>query len=253
MRAQDASLSPTDQVAQIAAASQVAKYEWPGRGKAPAGYLKGMALSFGRVFVRLSAGEQDAQVMAQAPANDLDDGLFWYSREFSSTGMSNVASGADTLRHLFVLLVGLGMRESSGRYCEGRDMSSNNVTADTAEAGLFQSSFNTCAKSPLLRAIFARYTAKPSGFVDYFRQGVTCKPADWQNYGSGAGEQFQSLTKSCPAFGVEFAALGVRKNRPGWGTLNGRSVEVRTDCDDMLMAVQRLVGSSPQFAQALQA
>jgi hypothetical protein len=253
VQAQDVTLSPTDQIAQIAAGSQVATYVWPQRGKAPSGYLKGMALSYARVFVRLSAGEQDAQAMAETPASDPNDALVWYYREFSSAGMSNVESDADTLRHLFVLLLGLGMRESSGRYCEGRDVSANNLTADTAEAGLFQSSFNTCVKSPLLRAIFDRYTVKPSGFVDYFRQGVTCRAADWKNFGTGDGEQFQSLTKSCPAFGVEFAALGVRKNRPGWGTLNGRSVEIRADCDDMLLAIQQLVGSSPQFAQALQA
>ena len=190
--------------------------------------------------------------MVQASENDPKDALAWYSKEFTAAGMSNAASGADTLRHLFVLLVGLGMRESSGRYCEGRDRSAHNVTADTAEAGLFQSSFNTCSTDPLLRAIFDRYAAKPSGFVAYFSEGVTCKAADWENYGTGDGEQFQSLTKSCPAFGAEFAALGVRKNRPGWGTINGRTVEIRSDCDTMLMAVQQLVGSSPQLALALQ-
>ena len=35
--------------------------------------------------------------------------------------MRNDVSGIDTLRHLFVLMIGLGMRELSGRYCEGRD------------------------------------------------------------------------------------------------------------------------------------
>lgn len=40
--------------------------------------------------------------------------------------------GTDTLRQLFVLLIGLGMRESSGQYCEGRDRSASNVTAEAA-------------------------------------------------------------------------------------------------------------------------
>ena len=31
-----------------------------------------------------------------------------------------------------------GMRESSGQHCCGRDISADNVTADTAEAGLFK-------------------------------------------------------------------------------------------------------------------
>ena len=52
--------------------------------------------------------------------------------------MDNDAAGVDTVRHLFVLLIGLGMRESSGKYCEGRDKSASNRSAETAEAGLFQ-------------------------------------------------------------------------------------------------------------------
>ena len=46
------------------------------------------------------------------------------------------------------LLLGLGMRESSGNYSEGRDMSASNVTGDTAEAGLFQQSWNSHSASP---------------------------------------------------------------------------------------------------------
>jgi hypothetical protein len=53
-------------------------------------------------------------------------------------GMDNSADGVDTLRHLFALQLGLGMRESSGQYCCGRDMSADNVSAETCEAGLFQ-------------------------------------------------------------------------------------------------------------------
>jgi hypothetical protein len=39
-------------------------------------------------------------------------------------------------------MLGHGMRESSGRHCEGRDLSADNVQSDTAEAGLFQTSYN---------------------------------------------------------------------------------------------------------------
>jgi len=44
--------------------------------------------------------------------------------------------------------MGLGMRESSGRYCEGRDRNANNVTSDTAEAGLFQMSWDIHGVKP---------------------------------------------------------------------------------------------------------
>ena len=66
--------------------------------------------------------------------NKSSDVLAWYDPQFRAAGMENAVSGADTLRHLFVLLFGLGMRESSGRYCAGRDTSANNTDADTAEA-----------------------------------------------------------------------------------------------------------------------
>ena len=49
------------------------------------------------------------------------------------------------------------MRESSGKYCEGRDKSADNTTAETAEAGLFQTSFNARRSSPLLPKLFAEF------------------------------------------------------------------------------------------------
>jgi len=39
------------------------------------------------------------------------------------------------------------MRESSGQYCCGRDTSEDNTTADTAEAGLFQMSWNAMSRA----------------------------------------------------------------------------------------------------------
>ena len=86
------------------------------------------------------------------------DCLAWYNQEFLDLCMDNRADGADTLRHLFVLLTGLGMRESSGRYCEGRDMAALNTTAETAEAGLFQTSYNARFGDPLLPELFAKYS-----------------------------------------------------------------------------------------------
>jgi len=64
--------------------------------------------------------------------------------------MDNSRGGVDVLRHLFVLLTGLGMRESSGHYGEGRDASATNTSAYTAEAGLFQVSYNSHHASLLL-------------------------------------------------------------------------------------------------------
>jgi hypothetical protein len=149
----------------------------------------------------------------------------------------------DTLRHLFVLLIGLGMRESSGRYCEGRDRAADNTTADTAEAGLFQTSYNASLESPLLPKLFAHYAANPDGFVSVFKEGVRCTAANLENYGSGPGAEFQRLSKACPAFAAEFAAVGLRVDRSHWGPVNRREAEIRPECDAMLQEVQATLAS----------
>jgi hypothetical protein len=245
-------ITPIGQIAQIAATSSIARYPWKKRGQAYIGYIKGMALVYARVYCKLKAGDSAVAVMSKANSGDNAlDALSWYDEEFLAAGMNNNAPGADTLRHLFVLLVGLGMRESSGRYCEGRDRHASNTKADTAEAGLFQTSFDARTGSPELPTLFARYSANPSGFVETFKEGVICKPADWENYGTGPGANFQRLSKTCPAFAAEFAAVGLRTIRTHWGPINRKEAEVRADCDAMLMEVQKLMDANPNFCSTV--
>jgi hypothetical protein len=236
-------------VADIAARSKIAQYEWNNRGVAPMGYIKGMALVYARVYSKLKAGDAAAAEMAKAKTADaVHDALAWYSGEFAELGMNNDTAGADTLRHLFVLLIGLGMRESSGRYCEGRDQSASNITAETAEAGLFQTSFNAKTANPLLPIIFANYLANPSGFVEVFAEGLRppSSTSDLENnFGSGDGREFQRLSKACPAFAAEFAAVGLRHARTHWGPIIARAAEIRPECDEMLRQVQAVVDGLP--------
>ena len=237
--------SPFDEIIQIAANSNIVHYHWRDRGLAPIGYIKGMALVYARVYCKLKAGDATAIEMAKPNTNKLDkDALSWYNDLFATAGMSNSLAGADTLRHLFVLLIGLGMRESSGKYCAGRDKSATNTTADTAEAGLFQTSFNARSANPLLPTLFNQYLANPSGYIEIFREHITCKPADLENFGSGAGEEFQRLSKECPAFAAEFAAVGLRNLRKHWGPINRKEAELRPECDQMLLQVQNFVDVS---------
>lgn len=243
---------PTDKIIQIAATSDIARFSWKDRGVAPAGYIKGMALVYSRVYCKLKKSDAAATDMAKAKSADAErDALAWYSDVFDAAGMNNSAAGSDTLRHLFVLLIGLGMRESSGKYCEGRDTSTSNTTADTAEAGLFQTSFNARAASPLLPTLFSQYSANPSGFVEVFKEGVRCTTANLENFGSGDGKEFQRLSKSCPAFAAEFAAVGLRHTRKHWGPITRKAAEVRTECDTMLRQVQAVVDATPGICSAL--
>jgi len=226
----------------IASASAIAHYCWENRGVAPMGYIKGMALSFARVYCKWKAGDAAAVEMAKANTGDgARDALAWYSERFQAAGMNNATAGPDTLRHLFVLLVGLGLRESSGRYCEGRDLSAANVTGETAEAGMFQTSYNARFASPLMPVIYNSYLQNPSGFLEVFQEGVQPKASDLENFGTGDGLQFQQLSKSCPAFAAEFAAVGLRNIRTHWGPIDTRAAEIRPECDAMLTKVQGTV------------
>lgn len=226
----------------IAAHSRLARYRWPDRSVAPAGYIKGMALAFAKAYRNWRQGDATAQAMAAAAhGNNDNDALDWYAEQFAALGMQNNRDGADTLRHLYVLLTGLGMRESSGRYCEGRDRGANNRDADTAEAGLFQSSYNLIGHSTMMRQLYASYDGSTE-LRSVFQEGVHCKPDDLENHGVEAdGRAFQHLSKSCPAFAVELAALGLRHNRRHWGPINNREAELRVECDSMLQQVQHAV------------
>jgi peptidoglycan hydrolase-like protein with peptidoglycan-binding domain len=158
--------------------------------------------------------------------------------------MRNDVSGIDTLRHLFVLMIGLGMRESSGRYCEGRDRSASNTSADSAEAGLFQMSWDAHGASRQIPRLLDEYQANGGGgYREIFCEGVTPHRGDLDNCGSGTGLRFQQLCKDCPGFAVETAAVGLRNLRTHWGPINRREAELRQEADDMLQQVQRLVAS----------
>jgi hypothetical protein len=229
------------QIIKIASRSSIARYSWPDRGVSPAGYISGVAVVYGRVYCKLKSGDRVAIEMAAANSgNTAKDALAWYSEQFRNLGMDNSIGGVDTLRHLFVLLTGLGMRESSGRYCAGRDNSASNMNAETAEAGLFQTSYNARTESPLLPELIKQYTGV-TNCVEVFKKGISCDDADLENFGYGNGREFQRLSKACPAFAVEFAALALRKVRTHWGPINDRAAEVRPECDQMLQQVQQII------------
>lgn len=229
-----------DEIARAAAGSSLAAVRWRDRGAAPIGYIKGMAVTYGLVYAKWKARDSAALAMAAMNSGDEErDALASYGPLFRAAGMDNSLSGEATLRHLFVLLIGLGMRESSGKYFEGRDMSTNNVDADTAEAGLFQMSWNARSASPELPRLFAQYSAMPEGFLSVFQEGL--QPRETDNFGSGDGATFQRLCKTCPAFAVEAAAIGLRVLRRHWGPINRQDAEIRPEADALLKKVEEIV------------
>jgi hypothetical protein len=187
-------------------------------------------------------GDNFARELAKAPAGDEDDALVVYEDEFKDAKMDNSATGLTTLRHLLVLMIGLGMRESSGQYYEGRDQSAENVESDTAEAGLFQTSWNinTCSDE-FMDELLRSYWLDPNGWLPVFGEGLVPNATDLEHYGSGDGARYQFLAKYAPAFAVLVAALGLRLRCDHWGPINRGEVELTKEADEMLKRVQSLV------------
>lgn len=234
--------APND-IDRIVSSSKLQQVNWHERGIAPPGYLKGMARMYATMLRKLQAGDRAAVEMARQDKDDLrDDALTWYRTRFNAAGMRNDAAGIDTLRHLFVLMIGLGMRESSGRYCEGRDRSAHNVTATTAEAGLFQMSWDASSSTAILGRLLEAYQGSEPGLADVFKEGVHCSDSDFQVYGTGDGAVFQKVAKNKPAFAVEAAGVGLRNIRTHWGPINRREVELRPEADEMLKQVEKSIG-----------
>jgi hypothetical protein len=247
-----------DTVNAICAASNnspLASYYWRERGVAPSGYTNGMAVAFAVAISRWSA-DDDGLIyqMAKAIGSDDVDALSWYNSQYRDLGMSNYQDGIDTLRHLYALLIGLGMRESSGRHCEGRDMAADNVTSDTCEAGLFQTSWNASSCHSDMQVLFDQYsfayeaTQFAKGYVDLFKVEVECSDASWSCYGSGDGLMYQQLAKAMPLFAVETTAIGLRYLRQHWGPINRQEVELRAEADDMLQEVQAIMNNRQPVA-----
>jgi uncharacterized protein (TIGR02594 family) len=232
-------------IIKIANESDIADYSWDDRGKAPVGYTQGMALAFAQTYLKLQAGHPAAREMAKARTDSEKDALNEYLDEFRAHGMSNEKDGIDTLRHLYALLLGAGMRESSGRHCEGRDMSADNVSSDTCESGLFQTSYNAHGASDpefdQLMVEYSRSENEPTCYLDAFSEGVSCSSSEWDSYGSGAGREFQDLCKTCPAFAVETCAITMRNLCNHYGPVLRHEIELKREAEEMFKAVQKFL------------
>ena len=227
-----------EQIATMAKTSEMFDYSWPDRGVAPEGYISGMCMAFASIV----NWESDAiSVMSRAAGNPDTDALAWYEAEFKKLGMSNKTPGIDTLRHLFVMLTGLGPRESSGRYFEGRDMSASNVESDTCEAGLFQTSWNIRNANSTIGPLLNEFWKNPNGFLSEFKIGLSPSANNLNSYGSGDGIKYQFLSRFCPLFHVMVTGVGMRTLRAHWGPIGRKEVTLKKEMDDLLKDVQELV------------
>jgi peptidoglycan hydrolase-like protein with peptidoglycan-binding domain len=227
-----------DQIITMAKTSEMFEYSWPDRGIPPEGYISGMCLAF--AYAARSGGDA-IEVMSRAAGNADKDALAFYAAEFKKLGMSNATPGIDTLRHLFVLQTGLGPRESSGRYFEGRDMSASNVESDTCEAGLTQTSWNIRNANSTIPPLLNHFWKNPNGFLSEFKIGLSPSANNLNSYGSGDGIRYQFLSRFCPLFHIMVTGVGLRTLKDHWGPIKRKEVTLKKEMDDLLKEVQELV------------
>jgi hypothetical protein len=241
-----------DQIKALSTDSLCEKKNWSGRGVAPSGYIKGVALSFARSLCRLKTQSKISMIMSAASTGQSStDALAYYQSVFAAVPITVNISGEEPLRALYTLGIGLGMRESSGSYCEGWDKKAGrNRPSSAAEAGAFQTSYDSMVLSPELGNLYAEYKASPERcFQDVFKVGVSCKPLDI--LGTGAGAEYQAFNIACPAFATEYAMTMLRLQRGHYGPINRKEAQVASACNDLLKSVQDLIDSDPYACQEI--
>ncbi|QNM98201.1 hypothetical protein [Chitinimonas koreensis] len=219
-------------VGDLVSKSPCSKYMWKNRGKAPIGYVKGVALTYAKSYCELKKKEDTAvAVFGQELQGDNKDALAWYGL--------NGQSSNDRQRLTYTLALGLGMRESSGNTTEGRDTTVAHPTASNAEAGLFQTSYDSFNVSPWLKRLSDQYRENESAcLLDVFKEGVKIK--NKEIIGSGPGADYQRFTKACPAFATEYVMIMLRVNRKHFGPINQKKAEVVQSCNAMLKEIEQV-------------
>jgi hypothetical protein len=226
-------------------------------GRAPKAFLSGVASAYAKAVCQPTSAF--VQFVGNAATRGVDDVFSHYKNVFAKAGLSLATSGLPNVRHIFALQLGLGMCESNGAWCTGRDMSSGFSSASAAEAGMFQTSYGPHTRAPLLDQLFSKYTASKAGCLfSTFSQNIRCSASNLKNWGTPneAGYQWQALTKSCPAFAVEYAAVLMRVHggpKGEWNPLRKQYAEVRAECDQMLQQVEQVVQANPSVCAKLNA
>lgn len=237
----------TQQIETLVNQSACYKYSWKNRGQAPAGYVRGVALSFARSLCREKSNTRSslATILSSASSSSSTDALAYFKSAFAAMGVSVSTAGEENIRSIYTLGMGLGMRESSGEYCTGWDTTAGkNRPSSEAEAGPFQTSYDSMSASPALAALYKEYQADTSRcLLDVFKVGVSCKKQSI--LGTGAGATYQVFNKSCPAFATEYAMTLLRLVRTHFGPINRKEAEVVPACNSLLTSVQQIVDQNP--------
>ena len=211
-----------EKVLEIVAASKCKDAHWKERGRAPIGYIKGMALLYAKHHCTPS---ETTKHFNHAKVDSIQDVLNIY--------------GKSSMRDLFTLAISAGMYESSGKYTCGRDRSANFTSEDGAEAGIFQTSYNASYADPYMKTM-APY--KDDCLLDVFKEGVPpSSAANAENWGKVGtkGYEYQALSKVCPAYHAEFSLIAMRKLNRHFGPSRSGKLEFNSTCYQMLEEIEK--------------
>ena len=239
-------LSATQQrIADIAARSSCARTDWTQRGFAPVGYIKGMALMYAKSLCESRGTPGPAAAVMKRPLMaGGEDALVRYRVDLSQNGV-DVNNDIERLRAIYTLAIGEGMRESSGNTTEGRDTTVKHPPPETAEAGLFQQSFDSFGRSPIFAALFDQYKANPAAcLLDTFKEGIP-RVVREPVVGDGRAAEFQTFTRECPAFATEYAMILFRINQRHFGPVRRHEAQYIQRCNNMLKEVEAIVTCTP--------
>lgn len=260
-----------DRIVAIAGNSQCAR-----TGEAKPAFIKGMAL----VFARAACNSRRADVLVaslppSAPRSlrNGEDGASVYWNEAERLNLGDATDSESMLRRTYVIMTGLGFRESNGRYCVGRYTAQGFSRSFEAEAGPFQTSWGAHSSDPSLEPMFRAYQRDESAcLLDVFSKDISCAAKDAKNWNSEnavdpPGVHWQALTKRCPAFAAEYASVVIRKHGGAHGEFgpikcfagtqppkiqrNCKKVRLYPVCNAMYRQIQDYIKSDPAACAAL--
>lgn len=205
-------------------------YYWKNRGKAPRSYMNGMALMYAKqVCGQGSNFIKSEKITGKNSISNYEDALNYYG-----------LSGNELNTYTF--LIGLGMRESTGKYCTGRDRSQNYTKSDSAEAGIFQMAYVARVFNSELKPLYLKFkNSELNCELDSFKsEQIKCTDYDAKSFGTGEGAEWQELMKKCPAASTQWAAILIRSQYRHFGPIKRKEVEFKNECKDMLVQVEKI-------------
>lgn len=222
------------EILKIADSSECGNYFFKDRGYAPKSYLRGMAIMYARQVCDGSEFIKQDKVTSTFK-------LSWENKTRNHLDALEYYGINGNELNTYAFLIGLGMRESSGRYCLGRDKSADFVKDHEAEAGLFQSSYGSRLFNTDLEKLYKYYQENQGECeLSTFSEGVKCSDYNARNWGNGPGVAWQDLVKKCPALATKWAAISIRSYYREFGPIIKKEVEFKTQCRDMLQKVEKV-------------